>query len=143
MFRRGFFVFRLLASLLLIAVLIAAGVMIFRAGQAQGYALGAAAAAASPSNPPGQVVPAYPNMPYAWPGYYGMHFSPFGPLLGLFFFGGLIFFVFFVVGGLFRFRGGMHPGHHWKDYAEWAKQAHEQRQAGQPGGQPPAPPAAS
>jgi len=154
MFRTGFFVFRVLAGLVLIAALVAGGFGIFRAGQAQGYALGAAAASAGAVNPPAQLAPLqpaplYPAMPYAWPGYYGPHFSPFGWIFGPLFFIGMIIFVFFILGGLFRMGRGMRHAHEWKEHAqdwqefsEWAKQRREQRQAGQPQG-PIAPPAAS
>lgn len=149
MFRTGFFVFRVLAGLLLIAVLVAGGFGIFRAGQAQGYALGAAAASAGAVTTPAQPAPLYPAMPYAWPGYYGPHFSPFGWIFGLLFFGGLVFFGLMVLGGLFRMGRGMRHAHDWKghgqdwqEFAEWAKQRREQRQAGQTQ-EPPAPPAAT
>ena len=108
MFRRGFIIFRILTAFLFVAVLIGAGFMVFRAGQAQGYALGAAASNGAQVAPQ-PALPAYPMYPRAWPGYYGMHFFPFGPLFGLLLCGGMIFFFFFVVGGMFRFRPAYLP----------------------------------
>ena len=119
MFRTGFIFVRILAALVLMGLLIAGGYMVFRAGEAQGYALGAAAATGAVTAPQAPV-PAYPFYPGGWPGYYGMHFFPFGPLFGLFCFGGVVFFFFAVVGGIFRRRAWHHahaeggPEHmHW------------------------------
>jgi hypothetical protein len=102
MFRTGSIVFRLILALVLIGGLAAAGYMLFQSGQAQGYAMGLAASGKEVS----PAVPAMPMMPY-YPGYfYRPHFFffPFGPLLGLLFWG---FLFFFIVGRVFR-RGHWH-----------------------------------
>jgi hypothetical protein len=127
MFRRGFFVFRLLAALLLMGVLIIAGFMVFRAGEAQGFALGAASAAGADSAfvVPPQAVTTHPLYMRGWTGYYGMHFSPFGPLFGLLCFGGFaFFFLFFVVGGFFRHRAWHHHGPGGPEHVHWGKHFH-------------------
>lgn len=116
MFRKGGFIVGLLAILLLAALLVAGGIWLFQAGQAQGYALGMAAAApassveTAPGNPaaPG-VYPGYPG----WMAYAPWHFGFFpAPFLGLLCLGALFFFFLFAAGGLFRMRyWGRHPGH--------------------------------
>ena len=110
--RRGFIVFRILAALLLIGLLAGAGVLIYQAGQAQGYALGVAAGA----NPPAEgvaPVPLYPG--YYAPWFYRPHFFPWGGIL-------LALLALWLVGGLVRMsvwrhwgmhRAGMGPGHDW------------------------------
>ena len=103
MFQRGFFIFRFLGLLLLIALLVGGGSMLFQAGQAQGYAMGLAAA--------GKELPAPP--PYYGYGWMAPHFSLFGPLMGLFFFGLPLLFVLFAVGGIFRRRSWMHGHGSW------------------------------
>jgi hypothetical protein len=113
MFGRGSIVLRILGTLVLIGVLVAAGALIFQAGQAQGYALGLAASGKVGQNVAPAVPAPYPYYPGYWgPGFLGPRFFfPFGPLFGLLFFGGVVFF-FFVVGGLFRARrwgGGYGP----------------------------------
>lgn len=121
MFRRSFF-FRLLAVIVFLGLLASAGTMLYRAGQAQGYAIGASAAAAQGGDSSRlQVQP--PPGPYAYPGYYGYRpfFFPMMAPFGFLFFIGWIFFLFFIVGGLFRFmafgrfgrgRAGWHHHHH-------------------------------
>ena len=108
MFRFGF-LFRFLMALVLIGVLVAGGVALYRGAFAQGYQVGAAAVrSAAPAVPGTQVVPApyygYPPFAYGY-GYGFRPFFPFGPLLGIGFF---LLFIFFI-GGLFRF--GMRR--HW------------------------------
>jgi hypothetical protein len=125
---RGSVFLRIAAAVLLIGVLAVGGWMAFRAGQAQGYALGASQAAAQVGDGQG-VQPVTP----VYPGYYGgwhPHFFPFFPLGGLI--GFLIFF--FILGGLFRmilwgscgprpypggWRGG--PWHHHHHYPWWGE----------------------
>jgi hypothetical protein len=116
MFRFGF-LFRFLLALVLIGVLVAGGMALYRTGWAQGYqtaavttAAGSAAGAAAPAVPAPYY--AYPPVPYGYG--YGFHpfFFPFGPLLGI----GFFLFVIFAIGGLFRFgmrrhwAGGYGPG---------------------------------
>jgi hypothetical protein len=104
MFRTGSFIFRLVLALVLIGGLAAAGYMLFQAGQAQGYALGISAAGK-------EIQPAAPMMPY-FPGYYyrpHFFFFPFGPLLGLLFWG---FLIFFIAGRVFRHRHWQGAGPH-------------------------------
>jgi len=113
MYRRGSLVFRILGVLVLIGILVAAGTLIYQAGQAQGYALGVATGGNDPSTgtPSTPVYPGYG--PGYWPGFYRPFFFPFGPLLGLFFWGGLFFLFFFGIGGLFR-RG-------WRQHGPYAE----------------------
>jgi len=135
MFRTGSLIIRFVLALLLIGGLVAAGAMLYRSGQAQGYALGFAAS--------GQAVqqPLAPVMPY-YPGHFfhpGMFFFPFFPLFGLLFWG---FMVFFVFGRLIRHRhwheAGGHPMHGF--HHPWGKdQAAESGQEGAPA-QPKDPP---
>lgn len=94
MFGRGFFIVRLLATLLLIGLLIVGGTALYRAGFTQGYAQ--AALTATKDAP--QAAPGYLGYP-GWM-YPGFGFFPFMMFPGMFFFG-LLFF--FVVVGLFRF----------------------------------------
>jgi hypothetical protein len=100
MFFRGRFLFRFLAALLLIGILVGGAVMLYQAGMAQGYAMGVAASGKA-------VQPPSAGMPYYYPGFYPGFWRPGffwpGPFFGLFFFGGLIF-LFFFIGGLFRAR---------------------------------------
>ncbi len=115
MFHKGFFFFRFLGFLLLVALLIGGGSMLFQAGQAQGYAMGLSNAGKD------LPVPAPGPAPYFYGhGWMMPHFSPFGPLLGLFFFLCLPFLlVVFLVGGIFRrmawgrgpWGGGPHHGY--------------------------------
>lgn len=134
---RGSIIFRVLASLLLVGALVAAGIMLFQAGQAQGYAMGLAADGKTISPPagPGMMVPGYG---YGF-GYWRPHFFPFGLFFCLI---PLLFF--FLFGGLFRaFAWRMHPGPwgygpegqgHW-DPHHW----HTHPQNPQPEGSKPAP----
>lgn len=98
MFRRGGF-FRFLLTLLLVGLLVAGGVALYQAGFGQGYQAGALAASAAAGSDGTTHLPAYG---YFWPPYagYGIpFFNPFGIFLGI----GFFLFVFFVIGGLFRF----------------------------------------
>ena len=104
MFRTGFFLFRLVGILVLIALLVGGASMLFHAGQAQGYAMGLNAA--------GKDLPV--PAPYYGYGYGWMapHFSPFGPFMGLFFLGLPLLFVFILVGGFFRRMAWGHGPQH-------------------------------
>lgn len=127
MFRGGSIVLRILFTLILIGLLAAGGVLLYRAGYAQGYQAAALVAqsanGAAPQAP--QLAPyGYLYPPYLWPGY-GFHFfSPFPILFGI----GFILLFFFLVGGIFRAfawrRWAGHPGmggwgHHAERFAEW------------------------
>ena len=109
MFRTGL-LWRLILALLLVGVLAAGGMALFRAGWAQGYQTGALSAAPSER---GVAPVAPPYYPYPGYGFYPF-FAPFGlfPLIGLFF---LLFFLF---GGLFRF-GGWRRWHEHSGYGDW------------------------
>jgi hypothetical protein len=102
MFPRGSIVARILAAILVVGLLIAAGVLVYRAGFTQGWAQ-----AALVSGEEGQR--AVPGFPY-YPGFYRPHFGffPGFPLFGLFFFG---LFILFLFRWLFRPWGWGHPGH--------------------------------
>ncbi|HLE14552.1 MAG TPA: hypothetical protein VI776_07375 [Anaerolineales bacterium] len=116
MFYRGSFFIRFLLVLVLLGVLAAGGYLIFQAGQAQGYALGQAAA----GDPPGAQALPYPGyFPYMMP-YRGFFFPPFFGLLCV---GGLLFVFFLAAGGLFRPHHWRHTPHdpyheHWHGWHE-------------------------
>ncbi len=120
MFRTGF-LWRFLLALILLGLLTAGGMALYRLGFAQGYQT-AALAANSAGNP--AVTPNLPGLypyPYFWPAY-GFHgFFPFGPLLGI----GFFLLVFFLIGGLFRgfawrhFAGRHYVGH--PGYGGWGR----------------------
>jgi hypothetical protein len=123
--RRGYFIYRLLAALLVVGILAAAGVAVYRAGFTQGYLQAAAAAEEGGAlTRPGS--PYYPG--FGWPRF---GFFPFFPFVGFFFFG-LLFFLFFRA--LFRPWHWGYPGP-WHGYPPgwgappWAKD----RPADQPG----------
>ncbi len=81
MSQKSSFLVRFLGAVLLIALLAGGGYMAFRAGQAQGYTLGAASAIGEQSAASAAALPAYP-MPYARHYGMGMHFSPFMGFFG-------------------------------------------------------------
>lgn len=117
MFGRGSFFVRLLGLLILAGLLFAGGTLIYRAGYSQGLVESPAVAQAMSSALESGQLPLYPGYRYAplpglWPGY---GFSPFGLLLGLFFFGLLALFALRLVFRP-RFRGpwgrrGWHPAY--------------------------------
>ncbi len=134
---RGGFLLRILLALLLVGLLAAGGVALYRLGWAQGYQAGALATASSTTgqgNTPNQVVPPAPYYFYGpWfygRGFYGPGFGffPFFPLFGL----GFFLIVFFLVGGLFRmwsFRrwyGGPGSGY-WRHEGEQPAEKQEDR----------------
>lgn len=110
MFRGGWFVFRLIGTLLLVGFLIAGGVMLYNSGQAQGYAMGLAAGGQEQAAP----LPSNGSAPYyGFAPYYGWghpFFSPFPPIIGFFVVIGLIFLFFGVIGSIFRHRTWTHNG---------------------------------
>jgi hypothetical protein len=106
MYPRGSIVFRVIAGLLIVGLLLALGVAVYRAGFTQGVLQ--ATASAGGQNP--QVGPGYPYYPgLFWPRF-GFGFFPFFPLFGFFFFGLLIFFLF---RALFRPWHWGYPGY-WR-----------------------------
>lgn len=117
---RGFF--RVLATLLLIAITIGVGVAVYNAGVTAGLAEAARQAAAG-GDP-------LPLNPYAW-GYGGPYVNgPFGAGFGFFGFLFAIFLVFIVI-GLVRaaFGGGRHghgPGGGWGDRRDRIEQWHQE-----------------
>ena len=137
-----FIVLRVVGFLLLIALIIGGGAMVYRAGMAQGVsqspAVATAIAQSAESGQPAPVPPMMYGRPYRY-GYpmYGPHamFFPFGAICGSIFFLFLIFglmkLVFF--GGV-RHRGGEGRHHgpwgrHWENgvppmFEEWHKRAH-------------------
>lgn len=79
MSQKGSIVFRVISAIVLLAVIFAGGAMAFRAGQAQGYAMGISAEAGAASNAPDNLkspVPFYPMLP-------GYHFHPFMGFFGI------------------------------------------------------------
>jgi hypothetical protein len=116
MFRRGSFFIRLLAFLVLAAILIGTGNALFRAGFNQGYAQGAVIAADGEAGR----APYLPYSPY-WGGgpYWGgpnFGFFPFFPIIGFLLFGFLIFGLF---GALFRGGWGRHWGYPPGGHPKW------------------------
>jgi hypothetical protein len=106
MFRRGSFFIRVLAFFVIAGIVIGGAVLVYQAGQAQGYALGLAAGSSE----------ALPGAGALYPGYYPypqFGFTPFGPLLGLLALGALFLLFFGLIGALFRphaWRTGHYPG---------------------------------
>jgi len=107
MFGRSVF-FRILSALVILVVLIGAGIAVYQFGYAQGYQ--SAVLAAQPGST--GALPVAPTYGYG-PGWWGFgfpFFNPFGWLIGI----GFFFFVFFLIGSLFRFGGRRYyggPGH--------------------------------
>jgi hypothetical protein len=98
--------FRVLATLLLVAILIGAGVAVYQAGFSQGYAQASITAGNQGTSP---VMPGFPYRYWWGPGF---GFFPFFPLFGLFFFG---LFVFFLIRVLF-FPRWWGYGRRWGPY---------------------------
>lgn len=133
MFERGSFVLRLIGALLLVGLVIAGGVMAYRAGVAHGIAQAPIVAEAlSSAAENGQPLPA-PVYGYGYP-YYGFRphfgFFPFGGIFGFI----LFFFLFFGLLRLIFFRPwGWHLYRHgpWKGYGgpwgppPWAREEKE------------------
>lgn len=85
MFRRGSFFLRVLGALILMGVVLAGGVVLFQAGQSQGFQMGMAAASSTAGNETQGTMPLVPYGPGYWPYYARPHFgfSPFFPFGGL------------------------------------------------------------
>lgn len=107
--RRGFFV-RFILSLLLVAVLVIGGMVLYRVGWSQGYQTGLLVESS-------ELGESFPVVPY----FGGLARQPFMPGLGFPFFGlclgiGFIFLIMFLVGGLLKpwgrrhWAGYSHPG---------------------------------
>lgn len=110
MHHRGLFIIRFVGFLLLVGVLIAVGGLAFRAGQAQGYALGLTVSGEGLSVPqagaPRSIPAGVPGYGYwGWP-HFGLFPAPFLGLLCLF---GLGLAFLFALGAIFRPR-------HWHGY---------------------------
>jgi hypothetical protein len=107
MYRRGSIFLRVLGVLILVGILLAGGALLFRAGQTQGYQMGAAAASQATS---GEMPGTAPVVPYGsgyWSYYPGAHFGffpffPFGGLCGSIL---LVLLVMFALRLIFRPRG--------------------------------------
>jgi hypothetical protein len=102
---RGSFFIRLLGALLMLGVLFAVGMLAFRAGQAQGYALGSTVSGGETSIPPIMVPGLTPAggpiySIWGWP-HLGLFPAPF---LSLFCLIGLGFMFLFALGAIFRPR---------------------------------------
>ncbi len=111
--RRDFFV-RFILSLLLVAVLVIGGMVLYRAGWSQGYQAGALSES-------GALGESFPMVPY----FGGLSRQPFMPGMGFPFLGlclgiGFIFLIMFLVGGLLRPWGRRH----WAGYSHSGKWAH-------------------
>jgi len=114
MFHKGHFLFRLLGVLLLIAVLIGGGALLFRSGQAQGYAIGLAASGKeltvpAPGANPGPSM--FPGGHYGY-GFYPPHFMPFFAPFGCLAGGMFLLFFFFAMGGILRMFAWRHMLRH-------------------------------
>ena len=127
MYRRGIVV-RLVLAVILVAVLVAGGALLFRSGWAQGYQAGSLL----PSGEGAEALPATPQ-------FRGHLYGPFYPGFGFPFFGiclsiGFIFLIMFLLGGIFKPWGrrrwaGHHPYAKWgygKDWEELHRKWHAQ-----------------
>ena len=128
MYSRGV-IFRIILAILLLAVLTAGGLAVYRAGWGQGYLAGSTVGT-SEGLEPGLLVPGFRGHLYQ-PIYPGFGFPFFGFCLGL----GLIFLIMFLVGGLlkpWRRRGlASHPHYGKWEYGPippWAKEWEKRRQ---------------
>jgi hypothetical protein len=125
MYRKGFFI-RFVLALLLLAVLFAGGVFLYRTGWAQGYQA-AGLIASSEDVDAGVLVPQFRGFARG-PYMLGFGFPFFGLCLGI----GFIFLVMFLMGAIFRpwgrKRWGGHPHYGpWKhgSMPPWAKEWEE------------------
>ncbi len=112
-----FGLWRFLLTLLLIGLLVAGGVAFYQFAYGQGYQAALASGTAGSNIQPAN--PGYAPYWYGWG--FPFFFPPFGIFLGI----GFIFFLFFIVGGLFRFGGRRY----WRDWDN-----RPQGQAGNPAG---------
>ncbi len=112
-----FGIWRFLFTLLLIGLVVAGGVALYQFAFAQGYNSALASGTGGSSAQP--VYPGYGPYGFGWG--FPFFFPPFGLFLGI----GFFFFLFFIIGGLFRFGGRRH----WRDW-----EAHPQNPSGNPAG---------
>lgn len=113
MSNRGSFVLRLLGVLILAGALLAGGALLFRAGQVQGYQMGAVAASSTAGGEAPGSAPVVPYGPAYWPYYPHPHmgFFPFAPLGGLCGSLLLVLVALFALRLIFRPRFWGHPGY--------------------------------
>ena len=119
MYRR-FFGFRILAALVLVGLLFAAGSAVYRLGYAEGWAGSAAVQAAGSGGQAPNVAPGYapgygPGYPYN-PGFFGPRFGffPFFPFFGFCLFGLFLLCLFgFLFRGPRRWGKGQGHSHPW------------------------------
>lgn len=134
MFNRGSFILRLVGALLLVSLMVAGGMMAYRAGVAQGIAQAPAVAEAlSNAAENGQSLPV-PGYGYGYPYGFRPHFGffPFGGILGFilftFLFFGLLRLIFFRPWGWHMYGRGP-----WKGYGHpwgpppWAREGEEDK----------------
>ncbi len=131
MFRQGIW-WRVLLSLLLVALIIGGGIALFRVAWLQGYQAGIVAAGAAGKS----AVPAtpfygfYPYGPFGYGFGFPFFFNPFGLLIGIFFF----FLFFALIRGIFfrgwgwRRWGGRYYGRGYGPYGPW--EAHHPGEGG-------------
>lgn len=131
MYRRGM-VARLVLAVILVAVLVAGGALLFRSGWAQGYQAGSLLS----SSEGAEALPIVPQ-------FRGHLYGPFYPGIGFPFFGiclsiGFIFLIMFLIGGIFKPWGRRgwagHPHHGKWGYGPvppWAKdwEEHQRKHA--------------
>jgi hypothetical protein len=95
---KGWFIFRIIGSLILLVALVLGGAALFHAGFSQGYlaaSASSAAAGAAPSAPAAPVMPyGYYPRPMFFPGFFGLGLLIPALLLGLVFLAGLRFLFF-------------------------------------------------
>lgn len=129
MYRRGI-VARLVLAVILMAVLLAGGALLYRSGYAQGYQAGSLLS----SGEGAEILPVVPQ----YRGHmYGPFYSGFGfPFFGLCLSIGFIFLIMFLIGGIFKPWGrrrwaGRHHGKwgYGKGWEEMHRQWHDQEQA--------------
>jgi hypothetical protein len=127
---RSGFLWRILLTLVLVGVLVAGGIALYRTGWAQGYQAAVLVAGGKGGNTT-PALPFYGVYPYSYPGFGFPFFAPFGLCLGI----GFFLLVFFLFTGLFRFWGWRHWAHRsWPGQwgfgseAPWAGEWREHRQ---------------
>jgi len=136
MYRRGI-VARLFLAVILVVVLVGGGMLLYRSGWAQGYQAGSLLSGSD-------VAEALPMVPQ----FRGQMYGPFMPGFGFPFFGlclsiGFIFFIMFLIGGIFKPWGKRRwAGHHhsgkwgYGPVPPWAKDwdEHQRKHAQEEGG---------
>ena len=149
MSHRGSFFLRSLGVLILIGAMLVGGVLLFRAGQAQGYLMGASAATSAASGETLETALAVPYSPAYWPYYARPHFgffpfAPFGGLCGSIL---LVLLVLFALRLIFRphfwgypgyWHGHPHPGEGPPWMKGWGSEGAAEEKKAPPADQPPA-----